>query len=105
MRAGLLDEFCTLIVTDEVQTESGFKKKTERKAARVRCQRLRLAESVGFAVGEEQTKSVVKIRIRKSAVTENVVRFVYNGDTYNITENVPFRRDKTLELTGTKIQD
>lgn len=105
MRAGLLDEFCTLVVTDEVQTASGFKKKTERDVARVRCQRLRLAETVGVAVGEEQTKSVVKLRIRKSADTENVVRFVYNGATYNITETLPFRRDKTLELIGTKIQD
>lgn len=105
MRAGLLDEFCTLIVTDAEQTESGFTRKTEREVAKVRCQRLRLAETVSMAVGEETTKSVVKLRIRKSAQTDGAVRFIYDGATYNITETLPYRHDKTLELTGTKIQD
>lgn len=105
MRAGLLDEFCTLIVTDSTQSDSGFVSKTERIVAMVRCQRLRLTETVGMAVGKENTKSVVKLRIRKSAATNGIVRFIYGGATYNITETVPFRGDKSLEITGTKIQE
>ena len=52
MRAGLLDEFCTIYGEQQTQSTTGFVKRETVELARVRCHRINKREKAAIAANE-----------------------------------------------------
>lgn len=104
MRAGLLDEFCTVHSEQQTQTDSGFVKRENVLLARVRCHRINKREIAAVSAGEEQLQGIVTLQLRDDKRLQGATSFSYDGEDYKITQTIRQRRDKSLELTGQQIQ-
>ena len=88
MRAGLLDEFCTIYGEQQTQSTTGFVKR----------------EKAAVAANEEQLQGQVTLQLRDDARLRGATSFNYDGEDYHITQTIRQRADKSLELTGQQIQ-
>jgi hypothetical protein len=104
MRAGLLDEFCTVYGESRQQSASGFIKRETVELARVRCHRINKREKAAVAANEEQLQGQVTLQLRDDARLRGATSFNYDGEDYHITQTIRQRADKSLELTGQQIQ-
>lgn len=104
MRAGLLDEFCTVYGDRPTQSSTGFVKHETVPLARVRCHRINKREKAAVGADEEQVQGVVTLQMRDEKRLAGATRFNYDGTDYRVTQTIRQRRDKSLELTGQQIQ-
>ncbi len=104
MRAGLLDEFCTIYGESQQQSASGFVKRETVELARVRCHRINKREKAAVSASEEQLQGQVTLQLRYDDRLQGATSFSYDGIDYHITQTIKQRRDKSLELTGQQIQ-
>ena len=104
MRAGLLDEFCTVYGESRQQSARGFIKRETVELARVRCHRINKREKAAVAANEEQVQGQVTLQLRDDKRLQGATSFNYDGEDYHIVQTIRQRRDKSLEYTGQQIQ-
>ena len=102
MRAGLLKDKCTFFKVGEVQTASGFVKKTEVELATVRCYRAKWTQAATTSSDEEYLKGNIKLQVRVDSRIKGATMVEYEGQKYRIEQMLP-NDDHTYYVFGTKI--
>ena len=107
MRAGNLNEHCNLIRITVSQSASGAQvRHRDLVLENAHCQRLSKVERAMMAAGlEEYSKSTVILRLRHTPQLTESTHYLYEGALYRIDSRVRSQADKTVDVTGVKVNE